>query len=295
MDKNKARELILHNRKMHDIVALNYDEKHKEIFNPTEQRRIRQVLQHAIAEIKTGSLVPMVLDFGAGTGNLTRHLLDLQANVVAADVSQGCIYQLNIKMGSSNKLQTIILNGEDLSNMKDSVFDMVATYSVLHHIPDYLKIVDEFVRVIKPGGIIYIDHEVCPAYWEEDAIYQAYLEELGGRFSQDHLYELGVTQGKMKLWKVLIDSLYSYVRRMVTKNALSEQLSDDYGDIHVYKHDHIEWGDIESRLIQSCDIIVKSDYLVCREFGDPPLVCGKWRDKCVDMRMIIARKSLEKL
>lgn len=71
---------------------------------------------------------------------------------------------------------------------------MVATYSVLHHVPDYLKIVDEFVRVLKPGGVIYIDHEVSPSYWEINDTYQSYLEELGGDFGRNHLYELGITE-----------------------------------------------------------------------------------------------------
>lgn len=285
----KTEDLIAYNKEAHDKVASSYDEKHIEIFNPTEQRRIRHALEQAISEIKTGSKPPKILDFGAGTGNLTGHLLDLLANVMAADVSPGCLDQLKLKLGGSDRLQTIILNGEDLSNIKDDSFDMVATYSVLHHVPDYLKIVDEFVRVLKPGGVIYIDHEVSPSYWGEDSIYLAYLEELGDRFLKDHLYELGITHGKVKKTKALIDRLYTFVMRRLAKKTLSEQLSSD-GDIHVYKHDHIEWGDIESRLMHSCKTLIKHDYLVCREVGDPPPVWGKWRDSCVDMRLIIAGK-----
>ena len=194
---NIAIESIQHNKKVHDIVASIYDKRHVEIFNPTEQQRISRSLLAASLEIKTNSHPPYILDFGAGTGNLTKHLTDLGTNVVAADLSSGLLEQLKLKLGRPNQIKTLLLNGEDLSNIEDNSFDMVTTYSVLHHIPDYLKIIDEFVRVVKTGGIIYIDHEVCPSYWEEKALYQSYLCELGYQFSQAHLKELGLVENLM--------------------------------------------------------------------------------------------------
>lgn len=150
--------------------------------------------------------------------------------------------------------KTIILNGENLSNIKDDSFDMVATYSVLHHVPDYLKIVDEFVRVLKPGGVIYIDHEVSPSYWEINDTYQSYLEELGGDFGRNHLYELGITEKVSVLSR--LSSLLSVAswKRLIRMFARieHEQLPDGEGDIHVYKHDHIEWEEIKSKLLPFC-------------------------------------------
>ncbi|MGH7593998.1 MAG: methyltransferase domain-containing protein [Gemmatimonadales bacterium] len=37
----------------------------------------------------------------------------------------------------------------NLSNVKDRSVDMVATYSVLHHVPDYLGILPELLRVLR--------------------------------------------------------------------------------------------------------------------------------------------------
>lgn len=292
MYKNKEREIILHNKKRHDIVASSYDAAHIEIYNPTEQKRIEQALQYAISQIRTGVKTPRVLDFGAGTGNLTRHLLNLQADVEAADVSPGSLDQLKLKLGGSERLKTIILNGENLSDIKDDSFDMVATYSVLHHIPDYLKIVDEFVRVIKPGGVIYIDHEASPSYWEINDTYQSYLEELGGDFVRNHLCELGITEDVSvigRLSSLLPAASWKRLIRMFAR-IVHELLPAGEGDIHVYKHDHIEWAGIKSKLSPRCDILLESEYLVCRERNDIPRVWEKWKDKCADMRLIIARK-----
>ena len=58
-------------------------------------------------------------------------------SVVAADVSENFLTQLSSKYQSNESIKTAKLNGQDLSNFPDDTFDMVSTYSVLHHIPDY--------------------------------------------------------------------------------------------------------------------------------------------------------------
>ncbi|HXY53928.1 MAG TPA: class I SAM-dependent methyltransferase [Nitrospirota bacterium] len=299
MDKpsffNKVIEPIIPKKKTHDRDAAEYDEKHVEIYNPTEQKRIRFVLKDALSYVKLKSDLPRVLDFGAGTGNLTEHLLDLGVKTVAADISSKYLERLRLKLGNSERLETILLNGDDLSGIPDGSFDMVATYSVLHHVPDYLKIIDEFVRVLKTGGILYIDHEVCPTYWESNSEYDAYLEELGPEFSKVHRDELGLTLRDEKITSGTTDHK-SIVFRKWIKQIKSRPSSHKRrkirkgGDLHVFKDDHIMWGDIESRLHSKCEIINNYDYLVCRERDETPEIWRKWKDKCSDMHVIIARK-----
>jgi len=293
-------KFIKHNKVVHDKIAPFYDSRHVEIFNPEEQKRIKSVLIRAVSEIKTESPQPIVLDFGAGTGNLTYHLMDLNVRVVAADISENSLQQLISKVSKKDGLSIKILHGEDLSQFNDNSFDMVATYSVLHHISNYLKIVEEFVRVVKPGGVIYIDHEVCPSYWEHNVLYQAYLSELGYQFAQAHLKELGLIHHQMKktedIVKIIVNSFYKALKTfslkaiMIKINNLlrSKSQPKDEGDIHVHKNDHIEWEKIKKALSPSHEIVDEVDYLVCRE-PNSAKVWQKWHDKCVDMRMIIAR------
>jgi len=270
----KLIESVLLTRKPHDQDAAQYDEKHVEIYNPTEQKRIRHVLKDALTHIPLESGVPRALDYGAGTGNLTGHLLDLGVNVAASDVSSKYLERLRLKLGNSDRLGTILLNGDDLSGILDRSFDMVATYSVLHHVPDYLKIIDEFVRVLKTEGIVYIDHEVCPTYWEENAEYEAYLEELGAEFSKAHRSELGYYPEETKRKPL------SRKRRRIRKG----------GDLHVFKDDHIMWDAIEAKLRSQCEIIINDDYLVCREREENAKIWRKWRNKCADMHIMVAKK-----
>lgn len=281
-DLQRAVELIKNNRESHDLVAPLYESRHEEIFNKIEQQRIHELLESAIKNIWTGSEILRVLDFGAGTGNLTRQLLNLGVDVVAADVSSGCLRELKSLSRKSERMQLSLLNGHDLSQFADESFDMVVTYSVLHHVPDYLAIVREFVRVVKPGGIVYIDHEVCPAYWENRPEYQIYCREVE---------ELRSTQPDTFLQRVSnIARQDSWWRYLSTALRMRWNKDFDEGDIHVTPDDHIEWPRIRRCLESHCEILHEDDYLVCRERTIPAPAWDKWRSQCVDMRLIVAMK-----
>ena len=290
---SRDKKVIAYNRSVHDRVAPEYDQRHAEIFNPTEQKRIRAAIEQAVGQIKIRTEAPLVLDFGSGTGNLTHHFLESQTGVVAADVSSGSLEQVTRRLGSTGRLETMVLNGRDLSNIEDSTFDLVATYSVLHHIPDYLRIIDEFVRVLKTGGVVYIDHEACPSYWEVNDLYLGYLEELGEPFRQTYLLDLGIFDSK----KGRVSNLVAQMKRELARGKWTGtllrkfRLIYDEGDIHNTREDHIAWEDVKARLSESCEVLIEKDYLVCREAGDPPPVWTQWRDRSVDMRMIVARKK----
>ena len=108
--------------------------------------------------VNTGCKSLKALDYGCGSGNITNQLLNLNINVVAADVSSHFLTLVRQKF-SCDRLSTLSLNGKDLIGVEADSFDFIAVYSVLHHIPDYLAAITELARVCKPGGVIYIDHE----------------------------------------------------------------------------------------------------------------------------------------
>lgn len=282
-------DIVNFNIRAHDEIASKYDEEHVEIFSPIEQQRIQRVVREICLRLKKASSEKKtVLDFGAGTGNLTHHLLGLGVSVIAADVSPGCLDVVKKKYdGQADFATTLVLNGHDLKEMEDNSIDMIATYSVLHHVPDYLKIVREFVRVVKPGGIIYIDHEVDETYWKYNASYMAYLKELGDKFYNAHADEIGMARrvGMKSRVRAWLNKL-----RGISAVAQPTGLSG-FGDIHVFRHDHIEWEKIKEILCAQCTIEDQSTYLVCREMDASASVWTRWNSRCSDMRLIVARKN----
>lgn len=154
--------LVTKNAIIHDKIAKNYEEVHREIFNSIEQQRIRTTLTKVVNVIEQSPSEICALDFGAGTGNMTNHLLNLGLDVTAADVSKECLHVVKFKYGCP----TILLENGSTEILSGNAYDLVCLYSVLHHVPDYLALPYELDRICRPGGIIYIDHENSSRYWE---------------------------------------------------------------------------------------------------------------------------------
>ena len=261
---------IARNVRIHDRIAAKYEETHDEIFNPVEQSRLRETLARAKSALRTGTERPRALDFGCGSGNLSRHLLAIGFEVVAADVSPGFL-QLVESRHRGDPLSTYLMDGKGLAGIDDGGFDLVATYSVLHHIPDYLAAVGEMGRVTRPGGIVYIDHEHSPGYWSGDPAYREFLRA-ARRFTWRKFLVPQNYYGKLR--RALIDPHYS-----------------NEGDIHVWPDDHIQWEAISEQLSdQGFETLFAEDYLVCRGSYRQE-VYEAWRGRCSDMRVTALRKG----
>ncbi|HWT11301.1 MAG TPA: methyltransferase domain-containing protein [Allosphingosinicella sp.] len=258
------------NIRIHDQVASSYEKTHDEIFNPLEQARLRAALERAKAGMRSAVGSPRALDFGCGSGNLTRHLLALGFEVVAADVSPGFL-RLIEERHPAEPVTTYRMDGRSLSGLGDSSFDFVAAYSVLHHVPDYLAAVEEMGRVTRPGGIVYIDHEHSPSYWRGDPAYREFRRGAARfdwrKFLVPHNY-----YGKLR--RLLVDPHYS-----------------NEGDIHVWPDDHIEWDEIDRRLGSAgFETLFSEDYLVFRS-GYRAEVYEAYRNRCADMRVTAMRRG----
>ncbi len=266
----EGRKQVAFNERAHDKIAQRYEKLHTEIFNDTEQRRLIDALTEAQGSIRSNP-PHKVLDIGCGSGNLTKYLLSLGFEVTAADVSTVFLGQINEKFPD---VHTYELNGADLKELLDNSFDMVATYSVLHHIPDYLSMVTEMCRVLKSGGILYIDHEKNESFWNEDEQLFAFY-----KVQAPHLL-------KRKILRLLSPAFYiNRLRRIRNPRYQAE------GDIHVFPDDHIEWDTIKEVCEQNdVHAIIESDYLLYDSKYDEDIY-NQFQLKTNDTKAIIFRKS----
>jgi ubiquinone/menaquinone biosynthesis C-methylase UbiE len=256
--------------------AAVYEHSHGDIFNSVEQRRLSDMLGEAVRSVQTGAAPVKALDFGCGSGNLTRHLIALGVCTVSADVSDDFLEGIRRKFSATRLSETLKLNGSDLSNVPDAHFDLVATYSVLHHVPDYVSIVREMCRVAKPGGVVYIDHEVTPDYYERPPVYREFLKKARPRVDWRRLASL-----------VLDVRGYIHIFRRLANPRYKRE-----GDIHVWPDDPIEWDRIEQVLLsQGFEVLLKNDYLLYKAIYDLR-VYNEYKDRCADERVLIARKKI---
>ncbi|MGQ0559108.1 MAG: class I SAM-dependent methyltransferase [Sphingosinicella sp.] len=265
---NEASRQIARNIAIHDRIARKYEKVHGEIFNEIEQTRLRALLERARDAITSNSQPLRALDFGCGSGNLTRHLLALGFEVTAADISPACLDLVSHRHGSG-KLDTLLMNGRDLAGLEDASFDLVATYSVLHHIPDYLGAVAELARVCKPGGAVVIDHEATEESWRPDAIY-AEFRKAALKFD----------------WRKYL-SAGNYVHRL---RRLFDPRHSNEGDIHVWPDDHIEWQRIKALFAErGYETVIEQDYLLYRQIYRRE-VFDRFVDRCTDTKATVFRR-----
>ena len=272
----KSKSEIEFNIKVHDRVAGRYEKIHDEIFNEVEQARIRNVLEQVIKTVKSSQENLKALDVGCGSGNLTRHLIDLGIYTVSADISEKFLKIIGQRFSNTRLSETLKINGRDLATIEDCTFDIVAASSVLHHVPDYLYLVKEMCRVLKKGGVIYLDHERNEAYYHKSVEYVEFLKL--------------ATPKSVLLWKYLrlLVDLGFYVRFI--KKRINPRYQSE-GDIHVWPDDHIEWDKIEQLLTsEGCEIILKKNYLLYKSFYRKD-VYEKYKHRCFDTTMLFAKKK----
>lgn len=272
---------IAHNRAAHDRLGEGYDERHPEIFNETEQARLRAAVGRAVGAMKTGTTEPAMLDVGAGSGNLTAWMLEHPGRVIAADLSPGMLATLSQRFDAEHpgRVSELELSGTDLRPLGDASVDLAAAYSVLHHIPDYLAMVAEMARVVRPGGVVYIDHEKAPAYWEQGDALRRFLAE-------------AVVRPPRHAWRLVDPRAYwRRLRPLLTWQRWGDPRWMPEGDLHIWPDDHVDWEAVESTLVRrGCEVVERVDYLAY----EPRYRRDAWErargERVVDTRRLVARK-----
>lgn len=97
-----------------------------------------------------------VLDFGAGTGWLSRSLALMGGNAVALDVSANTLklaeaYTTEKYPEFANRITYLLFDGTSIDLPSDSI-DRIVCFDAFHHIPNQDQVLNEFYRVLMPGG-----------------------------------------------------------------------------------------------------------------------------------------------
>ena len=107
-----------------------------------------------------------------GTGNGAAPLLIAQRlplDVVGLDVDPAQIQLANAQAADIENLRFVAHDATDLP-FEDASFDVVSSYKMTHHIPDWRAALDAMIRVLRPGGYLIYEDFAAPTP----------LAELGG-------------------------------------------------------------------------------------------------------------------
>ncbi|MBU1219166.1 class I SAM-dependent methyltransferase [Myxococcota bacterium] len=109
-----------------------------------------------------------ICDIGCGTGNLTQALLEIlgpSGHVAAIDISPVMIDIAREKITDS-RAQFLVETSDDMP-FTDNSFHRVFCLSVWPHLENYSAHIQEFQRVLKPGGFVHVWHVVSRAKIDE--------------------------------------------------------------------------------------------------------------------------------
>jgi len=96
-----------------------------------------------------------VLDIACGNGYGSNHLAQYtQGFVVGGDISEDTVDFCKSTWSKEN-LNFMLLNGTNLNLGKDSQ-DILVSFETIEHTTEYVKMLEEFYRVIKPSGTLFL-------------------------------------------------------------------------------------------------------------------------------------------
>jgi ubiquinone/menaquinone biosynthesis C-methylase UbiE len=102
-------------------------------------------------DLKPGS---SILEFGPGWGNTTIALARMGYKVTAVDIEQNFIDLIRSRAAQKG-LEIDLLHGDfSLASSLDRQFDAVLFFECFHHCADHHALIEQFERIVAPGGKI---------------------------------------------------------------------------------------------------------------------------------------------
>jgi SAM-dependent methyltransferase len=149
-----ATEILDVNRRYHDVAAAEYDAKWGVDFGEVGRAQVLGKVRKLLG--RDPGPFARSLEIGSGTGYFTLNLM--QAGVirsaVCTDVSPGMLEALG---ANAERLGLDVETAEcDAAALPfgDASFDLVLGHAVLHHLPELERAFAEFLRVLRPGGVL---------------------------------------------------------------------------------------------------------------------------------------------
>jgi len=146
------------NQRVHGALAHRYDDEEPH-FRPENRRKVRGRLERLAAEAPSSA---RLLDLGCGTGFILSLCHDLFGRLDGVDITREMLDRVDLSPGNIHIHEA---PAEHLP-FEDATFDAVTAYTFLDHLADHRTALVEAARVLKPGGLIYIDLVPNRAFWD---------------------------------------------------------------------------------------------------------------------------------
>lgn len=163
---------------------------------------------------------PKVLDLGAGEGEVTLPFLELGASVTAVDISESQLESLCKKAAKhSEKLDVLCEDVNEALKNKSQTYDIVVANSFLHHIPDFLGMIEESLSLLSASGQFFS--------FQDPMRYDS-IGKFNKKFTDVAYYS----------WRVMKGDLMGGVKRKLRRNkgVYLEESMHDNAEYHVVRN-----------------------------------------------------------
>lgn len=151
-------EVVKANIKVHSKIAKDYSttEPH---YKAENIEKVRKILGRLVSELK----VKKVLDLGCGTGFMIDLLKDQVDEIHGVDITRDMLAQVKIE----GKAQIQLFNEDTAKFSRDpGSYDLVTSYSFLHHLFDIRPTLKVAYDSLKSGGKYYADLDPNFYFWK---------------------------------------------------------------------------------------------------------------------------------
>lgn len=163
-------DIVRSNIAVHTKMADSYvhDEPH---YRPENQAKVRANLLRLVEQNGAGRM----LDIGCGAGFMIDRARDLFEEIHGVDPTRAMLDQVDVSSGNVTLHEGV---AESLP-FDDASFDLVTAYSVFHHLADHRPVLAEAARVLRSGGVLYVDLEPNRAFWRAiELVEKSHLQRL---------------------------------------------------------------------------------------------------------------------
>jgi len=142
------KQSLADNLKTYDEIDIHkYESKYS--FQKHEQKRIENFINNISRKLRRENAI----DFGTGGGNLLKYLMEVFSNSIGADVS------LKMALQNGHSPDNLIKCDCNNSPFKNESIDFITAYQLIHHLENPVSFFKEAHRILRKGGILYIDGE----------------------------------------------------------------------------------------------------------------------------------------
>jgi len=150
-DDRLAERIKKANRDTYNRKSPEQYNENESIFNPRRRATCTSILN----DIAARTDADLFLDVGTGTGNLLRLAVPAFRRCVGVDIGE----RLLSKVAPDHPDVLFAAADAEFLPFRDARFDGVSCYALLHHLLLHERLLAECHRILKPGGILYTDHD----------------------------------------------------------------------------------------------------------------------------------------